>query len=97
VPFFSVAYDTYLASYIMNRGWIDRSAGRIPTYGEVLSTQSKGKGKEKQETLIAGSDSNQAGDDDQALPTADPELDDDDFEDVVDRFESSYNFRFEEP
>lgn len=31
------------------------------------------------------------------LPTADPDVDEDDFEEIVDRFESSYNFRFEEP
>jgi protein KRI1 len=82
----------------MNRGWIDRSANHIPTYREVLSSKSKGKGKAKQEHSTTDSESGQANDDDdQALPTADPELDDDDFEEIVDRFESSYNFRFEEP
>lgn len=61
-----------------------------------MSSTSKGKGKATQETLDMDSGPTQA-DDDEVLPTADPDLDDDDFEEIVDRFESSYNFRFEEP
>jgi protein KRI1 len=68
-------------SYILNRGWIDRSSGRVPTYKEVVSTS-------------AVSNEDEKSDDDQA-PAGDEE--DEDFEDVVDHFESSYNFRFEEP
>jgi protein KRI1 len=72
-------------SYILNRGWIDRTTQRIPTYGEITST--KGPSAED-------------GDDPTAEPTGNiigDNLDEDDFEEIVDRFESSYNFRFEEP
>jgi len=55
-------------SYILNRGWIDRSTRRVPTYNEITHT---------------GSD--------------DEEDDEDEFDEIIDRFESSYNFRFEEP
>lgn len=89
---------TILHSYIMNRGWIDRTANHIPTYREVLSSKSKGNGNGKAtRELTLDSELGQADDNDEALPTADPELDDDDFEEIVDRFEGSYNFRFEEP
>jgi protein KRI1 len=71
-------------SYIFNRGWIDRSAGRVPTYKEVT----------KGVKIKAANDEPHTGAEDDA--DANPELDDE-FEDVVDHFESSYNFRFEEP
>jgi hypothetical protein len=78
------------SSYILNRGWIDRSARHIPTYGEITgsSKNEKAKGQDDgsaSESLPEDQDAN--GD----------ELDDDDFDEIVDRFESSYNFRFEEP
>ena len=88
--------DIYLAeyvqtSYILNRGWIDRSAKRLPTYKEI--TSGKGKGKAR-----AGSDVDEDDSADDAEEQADGnDLDEDEFDDVVDRFESSYNFRFEEP
>ncbi|KAF7289267.1 Kri1-C domain-containing protein [Mycena indigotica] len=69
----------FLVNYILNRGWIDKSAKRLPTYKEVTSSK---KGKAKSEDQPEGSD----GDDDEE------EI----FDDIVDRFESSYNFRFEE-
>ena len=85
-------------SYILNRGWIDRSAKRVPTYQEVTSSKSKGKQKATDESPFGGPGLDS---DDEAtqtgLPTGDPDIDEDDFEEIVDRFESSYNFRFEEP
>jgi protein KRI1 len=97
-PSLSFAYaNSILHSYIMNRGWIDRSEHHIPTYREVISSKSKGKGKAKQEPSTTDSESGQVDDSDRSPPTADPEIDDDDFEEIVNRFESSYNFRFEEP
>lgn len=62
----------------------------MPTYAEITSA-SKGKGKATQEASAADSDS------DHSDPLGNEELDEDDFEEIVDRFESSYNFRFEEP
>ncbi|KAE9408719.1 Krr1-domain-containing protein [Gymnopus androsaceus JB14] len=79
----------FLMNYILNRGWIDRSAHRVPTYKEVISSKSKGKGKAVEEE-----DDSPDGND--ALPMTDSEGEEE-FEDIVDRFESSYNFRFEEP
>jgi protein KRI1 len=74
-------------SYILNRGWIDHSTKHIPTYKEITgSTRSKGKLKE----ALSDEESPRVDD-------AVHDLDDDDFEEIAERFESSYNFRFEEP
>ncbi|KAJ3800296.1 KRI1-like family C-terminal-domain-containing protein [Lentinula aff. detonsa] len=86
----------FLMNYILNRGWIDRSTHHVPTYKEVTSSKSNGKSKtsngkegiEENDDLPAG---------EVMLPTADSDIGEEDFEDIVDRFESSYNFRFEEP
>ncbi|THV06167.1 hypothetical protein K435DRAFT_849267 [Dendrothele bispora CBS 962.96] len=88
----------FLMSYILNRGWIDRSAKRVPTYGEITSSKGKGKAKEDLSDMDDEQDSeNHPENEDDLLPTAHSDVDQDDFEDIVDRFESSYNFRFEEP
>jgi protein KRI1 len=84
----SLAY-LFLGSYILNRGWIDRSSKRVPTYGEVTS-QSKKKGKAKAQP--ADDSGSEGGADAGADDTDEEEV----FDDIVDRFESSYNFRFEE-
>ncbi|OZJ02763.1 hypothetical protein BZG36_03350 [Bifiguratus adelaidae] len=52
--------DAFLMEYILNRGWIEKSNDRVPTYGEIVDD-------EDEEALEAN-----------------------------DRFESKYNFRFEE-
>ena len=80
----------------MNRGWIDRSANHIPTYGEVLSSKTKLKDKANPESSSTDSRIGPVDKGGRTLPAC-SELDDDDFEEIVDRFESSYNFRFEEP
>ena len=67
----------------MNRGWIDRSAKRVPTYNEVTHEARDG-AAEGQNAL------DKTGEDEKLI-------DEDEFEDMADRFESSYNFRFEEP
>jgi protein KRI1 len=79
----------------MNRGWIDRSAGRVPTYKEVTA----GAGSSKSALLDDDDDDADGGFN---APNDEAQVDDtngldDEFEDVVDHFESSYNFRFEEP
>lgn len=80
-----------IPSYILNRGWIDKSARRMPTYKEITGSK-KGKGKPEADSDSEGSD-----DDDEVQEVKHQPLDEDDFDEVADRFESSYNFRFEEP
>ncbi|THH18677.1 hypothetical protein EW146_g2348 [Bondarzewia mesenterica] len=76
----------FLLNYILNRGWIDKSSRRVPTYHEVTSGhQSKHGEKEHEGDLKEEEDTD-------SMPP-----DEDEFDDVVDRFESSYNHRFEEP
>ncbi|KAK0483373.1 KRI1-like family C-terminal-domain-containing protein [Armillaria novae-zelandiae] len=84
----------FLMNYILNRGWIDRSSKHVPTYQEATSGRTKGKSKAKTEDDEDESGSTSDGHD---VPTVDPDTDEDDFEEIVDQFESSYNFRFEEP
>lgn len=84
-------------SYILNRGWIDRSAKRLPTYTEVTSVRnrkkkSKVKGSEDEEGASSGSSPESEVDGD-----ANVTEDEGEFDDVAGAFESSYNFRFEEP
>jgi protein KRI1 len=75
---------TFFCSYILNRGWIDRSARRIPTYKEVIR-------RTDPELPVTPAVA-----DVEAGPNGDL-LEDDEFDEVAERFESSYNFRFEEP
>ncbi|EIW53933.1 Krr1-domain-containing protein [Trametes versicolor FP-101664 SS1] len=81
----------FLLNYILNRGWIDKSARRMPTYKEITGSK-KGKGRSDADSDSEGSDDNDEGEEVKHQP-----LDEDDFDEVADRFESSYNFRFEEP
>lgn len=87
----------FLMNYILNRGWIDRSAKRLPTYKEI--TESKGKkdkGKARADTPM-DVDEEQRSESEADDEGANEEIDEDEFDEVADRFESSYNFRFEEP
>ena len=74
-----------LCSYILHRGWIDRSARRLPTYKEITVGATSVK-----DPVTPAAD---------ASADANGELldDDEEFDEVAERFESSYNFRFEEP
>jgi protein KRI1 len=86
---------TYLfPSYILNRGWIDRSTKRIPTYREITtSKQSRGETKKSDDDEGDAAEKPDANDDDTNINPSDEE----EFEEIAERFESSYNFRFEEP
>ncbi|THH23243.1 hypothetical protein EUX98_g7935 [Antrodiella citrinella] len=79
----------FLLDYILNRGWIDNTSRRLPTYKEITSSKSK-KGKGKQEDA---EDSDDRSDGEEEVSAGE----DAEFEDVADVFETSYNFRFEEP
>ena len=91
---------TVRISYILNRGWIDRSAGHIPTYGEITSpgeARRKKKGKAKAEPKADDSEL-----DGENPRNSDDEMDtgllsDTSFESLASHFEASYNHRFEEP
>lgn len=90
-----------LCSYILNRGWIDRSAKRLPTYTEVTSVQNrkkKSKAKDPEDKGdITADDSGSSSESEVDGGTNNVVEDENEFDDVADVFESSYNFRFEEP
>ncbi|TFK45092.1 KRI1-like family C-terminal-domain-containing protein [Crucibulum laeve] len=84
----------FLMNYILNRGWIDRSANHVPTYNEITSKR-KGKGK------ATDSDSDEPSKphiiDNERISDDEGLLSDASFESLASHFESSYNHRFEEP
>ncbi|TEB38070.1 hypothetical protein FA13DRAFT_1785905 [Coprinellus micaceus] len=81
----------FLLNYILNRGWVDQSAKRVPTYHEITGDgKKKGKGKEKA-AETSDDESEHQGDEDEGL------LSDASFESLASVFEVSYNHRFEEP
>ncbi|KAJ8595431.1 hypothetical protein M405DRAFT_878190 [Rhizopogon salebrosus TDB-379] len=88
----------FLMNYILNRGWIDKSARRLPTYKEIVKPKStKGKAKDSESEPEASDEERDAVDDGKKREHEYIIEDEDEFEDIADAFESSYNFRFEEP
>ncbi|KAH9833455.1 KRI1-like family C-terminal-domain-containing protein [Rhodofomes roseus] len=96
----------FLINYILNRGWIDHASRRLPTYKEIVGSKSKKGKKSKGKAKDGGSSSSSASASDaediksegeHGAVSGGEEIDEDEFDDVADRFESSYNFRFEEP
>lgn len=83
-------------SYILNRGWVDRSNQRVPTYNEIVESSSK-KSKQKSNKSKADSDIDRDPDDDKREAQGATLSDEDSFDDLADAFETSYNFRYEEP
>ena len=63
-----VLYLTSLRSYILNRGWVDRSSKRVPTYNEIT----------RDDSLENDEDEDQNGDND---GQDDGLFDEDDFDD----------------
>ena len=85
-------------SYILNRGWIDRSTGHVPTYGEITSPgEARRKTKSKAKAKPEDDNSELEGEnlDDDEMDTG--LLSDTSFESLASHFEASYNHRFEEP
>jgi protein KRI1 len=85
-------------SYILNRGWVDRSTQRHPTYAEITTAepqQERSRDKTVKEPLKKIEIQPQL----REPPEEELEMveEEDEFDDLADRFESSYNFRFEEP
>jgi len=88
----------FSCSYILNRGWIDRSAKRLPTYTEVTGVQNRKKATGPEDERTADADfSGSSSESEVDGGTNNVSEDEDEFDDVADVFESSYNFRFEEP
>ncbi|KAG8932321.1 hypothetical protein FRC02_001328 [Tulasnella sp. 418] len=90
----------FLVNYILNRGWIDRSTKRLPTYNEV--TSAKKKRKRDEETMEVEEKEEVQEEEKPKLDVDDIEVEEarkeeDDFDDLADNFEASFNFRFEEP
>lgn len=82
-------------SYILGRGWIDRSAKRLPTYSEITSSKSKKeKGKARADSPV---DEDEEAEEPASENGLEEVADEDVFDEIADRFETSYNFRFEEP
>lgn len=92
-----VQHSSPTPSYILNRGWIDRNARRLPTYKEITG-KTKGDvraGDDDGNTSSFGSDSDsEASGQENGVQEF---VNEDEFDEVAERFETSYNFRFEEP
>jgi protein KRI1 len=83
-------------SYILNRGWVDKDSKKLPTYKDIVGP-SKVKKKSKH-TKDAETEASSASEDGEEVQEADDaEFDEDDFDEINEQFETSYNFRFEEP
>ncbi|KAF9442814.1 hypothetical protein P691DRAFT_779207 [Macrolepiota fuliginosa MF-IS2] len=91
----------FLMNYILNRGWIDKSKDRVPTYHEVTKSKSNPKKSKPKATIDSDSDSDphpsNHAEDKHVSDKGDDTDSDASFESFADAFESSYNFRFEEP
>ncbi|THH07868.1 hypothetical protein EW145_g3091 [Phellinidium pouzarii] len=82
----------FLMNYILGRGWIDHSTRHVPTYNEVTDSRRNededGAGRVRIVSVKSSLGEDAEGDGD---------FDEEEFDEVLDTFESSYNFRFEEP
>jgi hypothetical protein len=82
-------------SYILNRGWIDHSLRRVPTYNEITAeSPSKYKSKRKHQSEHDAQEIKDESDMERAQGNV---ISEDEFDEVAEQFETSYNFRFEEP
>lgn len=97
--------DDDFDSYILNRGWIDRSGNksRIPSYNEITgspppSASASGSNaappKEKKVKKVAVVE--EGAEEEKDLDVGQNDSEDSEYEERADDFENKYNFRFEE-
>ncbi|KIM31167.1 hypothetical protein M408DRAFT_65240 [Serendipita vermifera MAFF 305830] len=88
----------FLLDYILNRGWVDKTAHRHPTYAEITTTKPPRKSSDDAPVKAKPvEDDDMLGTEEVPEEDLDEIEEEDNFDDLADRFESSYNFRFEEP
>lgn len=73
-------------SYILNRGWIDKTIERVPTYKDIVGEDKPAPGESEEGNHQAGP----------SHPWGELE-EEDEFDEKAEEFETAYNFRFEEP
>jgi hypothetical protein len=91
--------NTVYLSYILNRGWVDKDSKKVPTYKDIVGpSKSKKKPKTIKDVEAEASSASEVEADEEEEQGADhARFDEDDFDEINEQFETSYNFRFEEP
>lgn len=75
-----------MRSYILNRGWIDKTERRVPTYKEITSKPGRKAVEDSDGAQSQAEDGNAGSGDEEST-----------FEEAADHFEEDYHFRFQEP